>query len=128
VRRTLFDQNVPRALGSLLPSYAICTAAEQGWGELQNGDLLKAAEAAGFSLMVTCDQNIQYQQNLGARSIALVVLSTNHWATRRRHASRIAEASISLTRLATPLSTADCRPWCAGHRRRRRRNLVLGFV
>ncbi len=76
----------------MLPSYAICTAAEQGWGELQNGDLLKAAEAAGFSLMVTCDQNIQYQQNLGARSIALVVLSTNHGATLKRHASRIAEA------------------------------------
>jgi len=27
---------------------------------LENGDLLKAAEAAGFDLMVTADQNLTY--------------------------------------------------------------------
>jgi hypothetical protein len=92
VRLTLFDQNAPRALGLLLPACDVRTAAAQGWGELENGDLLKAAEAAGFSLMITCDQNIQYQQNIGARRIALAVLSTNHWVTLRRNALRIAES------------------------------------
>ncbi|HQX50372.1 MAG TPA: hypothetical protein PLY87_15145 [Planctomycetaceae bacterium] len=50
------------------------TAFEQGWGSLANGELLDAAERAGFELLVTTDQNLQYQQNLTARRIAIVVL------------------------------------------------------
>jgi hypothetical protein len=53
------------------------TAAEQGWARLSNGDLLNAAQAAGFEDMVTADQSLEYQQNLKSRSIALVVLGTN---------------------------------------------------
>jgi hypothetical protein len=37
-----------------------------GWAEFTNGKLLSAAEEAGFDVMVTVDQNIRYQQNLGA--------------------------------------------------------------
>ncbi len=33
--------------------------------------------------MITCDQNIRYQQNLAGRRPALVVLTTNHWDTIR---------------------------------------------
>jgi hypothetical protein len=40
---------------------------------------MTAAGGAGFALMVTCDQNIRYQQNMSLRPIGLVVLSTNHW-------------------------------------------------
>ncbi len=50
-----------------------------GWAELENGELLRTAEAEGFPLMVTCDQNISYQQNMEGRRLALVVLSTNNW-------------------------------------------------
>jgi hypothetical protein len=35
---------------------------------------LAAAENAGFELLVTVDQNIQYQQSLRDRSISLAVL------------------------------------------------------
>jgi hypothetical protein len=41
---------------------------------LKNGRLLEAAEAAGFDVLITVDQNIPDQQNLGKRSIALVIL------------------------------------------------------
>ena len=92
MRRTLFDQNVPRALSSLLPDCEVRRAAQEGWGELTNGDLLKAAETAGFSLFVSADQNIAYQQNMKGRHIALLVLSTNHWATLRASASNIIQA------------------------------------
>ena len=34
------------------------------FGGLADGDLIRAAEHAGFAVMVTADQNIQYQQNL----------------------------------------------------------------
>ena len=33
----------------------------------------------GFEMVVTCDQNIPYQQNLLERRIAVVILSTNRW-------------------------------------------------
>jgi hypothetical protein len=40
--------------------------------QLENGELLKVAEASGFDVMVTSDQNIRYQQNLMGRKLALV--------------------------------------------------------
>ena len=63
-----------------------------GWDALENGDLIAAAEAAGFDVLVTADQNIQYQQNHLGRRIALVVLSTNHWGVIRLEIDRVREA------------------------------------
>jgi hypothetical protein len=37
---------------------------------LKNGRLLDAAEAAGFDVLITVDQNIPDQQNLTGRRIA----------------------------------------------------------
>ena len=37
------------------------------------------AEAAGFEVLVTTDQNLKYQQNLAGRTIAIVVISTTSW-------------------------------------------------
>jgi hypothetical protein len=96
VTHILFDQNVPRALASLLTGRTIRTAADEGWEALTNGELLKAAEAADFSMLVTADQNIVYQQNMSKRVIGLVVLSTNHWPTLRSNADRILQAVNSL--------------------------------
>ncbi len=90
--RILLDQNVPRALGLCLIGQNVSTAAAQGWERLSNGALLKAAEAAGFSIFVTANQNIVYQQNQKARRIGLIVLSTNHWPTLRGNVERIASA------------------------------------
>jgi hypothetical protein len=55
------------------------TAWYQGWSGLKNGALLDAAEASGFELFITADQELSYQQNLTGRKMALVVLSTNNW-------------------------------------------------
>jgi hypothetical protein len=63
-----------------------------GWQGLENGALLDAAEQAGFDLLLTCDQNVRYQQNFASRKLALVILSSNHWPTLRRIAARIATA------------------------------------
>lgn len=57
-----------------------------------DGDLLDAAERAGFDLLLTCDQSIRYQQNLTGRKLALLGLSSNHWPTLRRVAARISSA------------------------------------
>jgi hypothetical protein len=50
-----------------------------GWNLLENGDLLNASEAAGFEVMITCDRNLRYQQNLTARKLAIVEITTNDW-------------------------------------------------
>ncbi|MEZ0326962.1 MAG: hypothetical protein ACAH95_13765 [Fimbriimonas sp.] len=46
-----------------------------GWHELENGDLISAAEAAGFDAMVTTDKNLQYQQSLTDRKVSIIVLA-----------------------------------------------------
>lgn len=57
---------------------------------MENGELLEAAEASGFDVMVTSDQNIRYQQNLVGRRLALVVLGSNIWPVVRDHGAAIA--------------------------------------
>ncbi len=75
----LFDQGTPVAICDSLPEHTIKTAAEQGWSTLLNGDLLLAAEDAGFELFLTTDTNIPFQRNLKNRKLAIVVLTQNRW-------------------------------------------------
>ena len=74
--RVLFDQGTPVPLRQLLPRHAVETAYERGWSTLSNGALLAEAESNGFDVLVTTDLNLQYQQHLPERTIAIVVLST----------------------------------------------------
>lgn len=80
--RVFFDECVPRPLRKLLTAYEIKTAQEMGWGRMKNGELVRQAETGGFGVFVNSDQNLQYQQNLQDRKIALLVLWTNVWIWR----------------------------------------------
>ena len=90
--KILFDANTPAPLARFLRGHEVVRADELGWQGLENGALLDAAEQAGFDLLLTCDQNVRYQQNFASRKLALVILSSNHWPTLRRIAARIATA------------------------------------
>ena len=90
--RVLVDQNAPRGLRTHLPDHEVVLAREMGWATLANGDLIAAAEAANFDVLVTADQNIQYQQNLSGRRLALVVLDTNRWDIIRTEIHLVQEA------------------------------------
>jgi hypothetical protein len=57
----LFDQSTPVRLRTALVGHRVETAAQRGWDTLTNGDLLEAAEDAGFEVFVTSDKNIRYQ-------------------------------------------------------------------
>ena len=72
--KILFDQGTPVPLRNHFSGHEIDTAYELGWSDLKNGELLDRAEMEGYDLMVTTDQNLQYQQHLSSRSIAIVVL------------------------------------------------------
>ena len=92
--RTLCDHNVPFILTLSLPGYDITHASQLGWQELSNGRLLTAAEETGFDVLITADQNIQHQQNLTGRKLALIVLDTNHWPTLKPHLDSIKAAIV----------------------------------
>ena len=77
--RILFDQGTPAPLRHLLAHHDVATAYERGWSTLTNGELLAAAEDQGFQVLVTTDTNLEYQQNLASRNIAVVVLGTTSW-------------------------------------------------
>ena len=91
--RILFDNNVPVGVRDFLTKHEVHTIVEMNWPpQLENGELLKVAEAARFDMLVTSDQNIRYQQNLASRRLALVVLGSNIWPIVRNHAATIAAA------------------------------------
>lgn len=59
----LLDENLPHRLRLLIPGHDVRTVDYQGWKSLSNGELLQAAEDAGFSVMVKADKGMHYQQN-----------------------------------------------------------------
>jgi hypothetical protein len=45
-----------------------------GWDGKENGELLGLIQANGFGALVTVDQNLQYQQNLRAIGVAVIII------------------------------------------------------
>jgi hypothetical protein len=78
--RVIFDQGTPVPIRKALAGHIVRTAREQGWSTLANGNLLDAAEEAGFDVLLTTDTSLPYQQNLEGRKIAVVILSKNRWS------------------------------------------------
>ena len=66
-------------------------------GDILNGDLIAAAEAAGFEVLLTTDKNMRYQQNLTGRKIAFVVIGNQQWPILRRHVEKVAAAVNAAT-------------------------------
>ncbi len=93
----LLDNNAPRGLIRALTGHTVTEARERGWAAWENGDLLQAAEEAGFDVFVTSDKNIKYQQNLRGRKIALVVLTIGRWGPVRRVLPEIVAAVNAAT-------------------------------
>jgi hypothetical protein len=79
-----------------LSSHDVATAYEMGWAQLTNGLLLKEAEAS-FDIFVTTDQNLQYQQNLSGRRLAILALWTTSWPKLQRQLQQIIAAIEKLT-------------------------------
>jgi hypothetical protein len=56
--RVLFDQATPVPIRLYLEGHTVSTAFRQGWDKPKNGELLAAAEQAGFDVFVTTDKNM----------------------------------------------------------------------
>jgi len=77
--RILFDNGTPKQIARFLEGHQIVRATQIGWGALENGELIERAEAHGYDLILSTDQNIKYQQNLVGRKISIVVLGRGNW-------------------------------------------------
>jgi glutamate racemase len=100
----LFDHGTPRTLARhLIHHHTVTEARARGWEQVENGDLLTLAEAAGFEVLVTTDQNLSYQQNLTKRKIAIVVLGKGRWGLIKPYIPEI----VAAVNAATPGSFAE---------------------
>ena len=97
----LFDNGTPAPLRHALKNHQVVEAIERGWDRLANGELIAAAEAAGFELLLTTDKNLRYQQNITGRKIAFVVLGNQQWPVLlyvlRRYVDRVIAAVDAAT-------------------------------
>ena len=71
--KVLLDECVTRYLKRDFVGHEVLTAEEAGFKGLKNGRLLQAASGQ-YEVLVTVDQNLQYQQNLKNFAIAIIVL------------------------------------------------------
>ena len=78
-------------LRRVLAAHEVATAYEMGWAALDNGELLRAAEAE-FEVFITTDRNLRYQQNLAGWRLAILVLPTTSWPKIRAHIAQVVAA------------------------------------
>ena len=98
----LFDHGTPRSIARWLHGHTVVEAMARGWDKLANGALLNAAEEAGFDLLLSTDKNIQYQQSLKGRRIAIVILGNSQRPAVHRDMDRV----VAAVNAATPGSFA----------------------
>ena len=71
--KVLLDENLPRKLAGHLVGHKCRTVVVCGWSGKKNGHLLALADTQ-FDVLLTLDKNLPYQQNLGTKRIAVVIV------------------------------------------------------
>jgi predicted nuclease of predicted toxin-antitoxin system len=93
--RILLDQNVPIGVRALIgKDHDVTTAYEEGLSTLSDAELLDAADANGFDILVTCDRSMPHQQNMTGRRVELRVLWTTRWLDLVMSAERVREVIL----------------------------------
>ena len=101
-RRVLVDEDLPPrlaiALGAQLGEQIPCSSVrDEGWQGLTNGALLARMVEHGFTILVTADRNLVYQQPLARLNLATVeVTRPLHRAAVLARVVAIAEAVRSV--------------------------------
>jgi Domain of unknown function (DUF5615) len=96
--RVLIDESLPVELAEeLTGGHDVTTVHRQGWLRLKNGILLRSAVSEGFTILVTGDQKLRYQQNLPKIGIGVVVVT--------RVRNRIEDLRPLIPRIAAAIET-----------------------
>ena len=72
--KVLLDECLPLDFRHSFPKHETHTAEWAGFKGRKNGDLLRAAEAAGYDVLLTVDQGIPHQQPSVGRRISIIVI------------------------------------------------------
>lgn len=72
--RILLDECVPRPLKREFKDYDVRTVVEMRWSGKKNDELLQLMKQESFTILLTTDQNLRYQQNLEQAGVAVIVL------------------------------------------------------
>jgi hypothetical protein len=72
--KILLDECLPRKLKNSPGEHVCRTVPEAGLAGRKNGDLLAIAESQGYDVFLTMDKGVEYEQNLSARRIAVMIL------------------------------------------------------
>ncbi|MFT4113639.1 hypothetical protein [Silvibacterium sp.] len=89
--KVILDEGVPKQLASNLPGHSVTTVQDQGWASVKNGKLLALIAENRFEAFLSCDRNLEFQQTLGHRPFAILLLSTNHWPSMKPHIGKITD-------------------------------------
>ena len=71
--RLLPDENLDWRLASVLSDVDVKTIQDMGWLGKKNGELMKLLGEHSFTVFLTADKTIPFQQNLNQLSVALWV-------------------------------------------------------
>ena len=96
--RLMLDECIDRRLARDFAGYDIKTVPQMGWAGIKNGQLL-ALVAASFSIFITVDRNLAFQQNLPQFDIAVIVLQAR--------SNRLADLKPLVPRIMVALPTAQ---------------------
>ena len=72
--KLLLDECTPKRLRNDFHSHDVQTVDEVGLKGALNGELLRAAIAQQFDVLITVDRRIPFQQNLSQFDIAVIIL------------------------------------------------------
>jgi hypothetical protein len=90
--RVLFDQATPVPIREFLIGHTVRTAAQEQWEEAEERRPINRRRARRFRGFLTTDKNVQYQQNLAGRTIAIVVIGMQQWPALQPHVARVVAA------------------------------------
>ena len=74
--RILLDEGVPDTIQTRLTNFEISTIQQMGWRGIKNEALLDLM-GQQFSILISTDKNLPFQQNLKKRQIAVIILPAN---------------------------------------------------
>jgi predicted nuclease of predicted toxin-antitoxin system len=72
--KILLDECLPIDFRHGFPNHEVHTAEWAGLKGTKNGELLRAAEAAGYDVLLTVDHGMQYQQSAAGRKLSILVI------------------------------------------------------
>ena len=70
----LLDECLPVDFRHSFPDHEVNTVQRAGFKGKKNGELLSAAEDAGYGVLLTVDQGIPHQNDMSGRKLSVVVV------------------------------------------------------